>query len=190
MLIYPAIIDGIGRPVAGKMSPKALEYFEARVERVTESGCWIWMGEQLPSGYGRMNHVRKTARALAHRVSYEHFRGPIPAGLQLDHLCRVRICCNPWHLDAVTPQVNFLRGMAPSAVAWRTARCQAGHALVGENVSLYQMVSGRQGRRCRTCQRRRMAKFKSVPGNHERLKEYWRERCRRRKAERRAACRG
>src|SRR3990172_9099629 len=69
-----------------------------KYEPITETGCWIWLGAVDTCGYGmvRDNSLRRNKRA--HRVSYELLRGPIPAGLTIDHLCRVKCCVNPDHL--------------------------------------------------------------------------------------------
>jgi len=94
-----------------------LRYFErfdararilARVELVSETGCWIWMGSVSPAGYGEAGS-RFSVRS-ADRLSYEAFVGPIPDGLELDHLCRVRCCVAPYHLEPVTHAVNVDRG--------------------------------------------------------------------------------
>ena len=83
----------------------------------------------------------------AHRVSYELFRGPIPDGLQIDHLCRIRHCVNPDHLEAVTQRENILRGTSPSAKAAARDACINGHPYTPENTKLF-----RGDRQCRTCQ--------------------------------------
>lgn len=87
--------------------------------------CWIWARARNDSGYGvvrRPGEPRNKALARSHRVTYEALRGPIPAGYVLDHLCRVRACCNPWHLEAVTDAENKRRGM----LARRRARAKVG----------------------------------------------------------------
>lgn len=74
--------------------------------------CWIWTGtlRGRGRGYGRFcEGVNK----LAHRVSYEHFIGPIPRGMEIDHLCRQTLCVNPRHLEAVAHRKNVQRGLVP-----------------------------------------------------------------------------
>ncbi len=84
------------------------ERVENNIERVTESGCWIWVGSLLHDGYARVRIGAK--KVLVHRFTYESFCGPIPQGLEIDHLCRVRCCVNPHHLEPVTHLENVLRG--------------------------------------------------------------------------------
>lgn len=79
----------------------------AKVEQQPD-GCWIYTGAIQPNGYGYF-HLDGRMR-YAHRVAYQLLVGPIPTGLDLDHLCRVRACCNPAHLEPVTRRENLLRG--------------------------------------------------------------------------------
>lgn len=118
---------------------------------VTESGCWLWEGACNPYGYGVVSV--KGRRLMAHRVIYELMRGPIPEGLQTDHLCRVRCCVNPDHLEAVTSRENTLRGMSPPAILAKKMYCKRGHPLFGDNCK---RIGARQERYCKACNRARM----------------------------------
>ena len=125
------------------------ERFMNKVVPVTESGCWLWLGPET-SGYGRYRVPR--GNLLAHRYAYENVRGPIPQGLQLDHLCRVRCCVNPDHLEPVTNRVNALRGVSFSAVNASKTHCKRGHPLEGNNLRI-DVSRGRRERQCITCRK-------------------------------------
>lgn len=118
---------------------------------VDEQGCWRWQGVIAPNGYGAFR-IRIDSRRVykrAHRVAYETFVGPIPAGLVLDHLCRVLDCVNPEHLEPVTVGENTRRGVGFAAVNARKRSCVAGHAFDAANT--YLDPGG--GRHCRICRR-------------------------------------
>jgi len=132
---------------AGFSQPKsALDRLLER--RVFQGECWIYTGS-TSRGYGMLS-IADRLRPV-HRVSYEIFVGPIPDGLQLDHLCRQRACFNPAHLEPVTQAENIARGQSWSAVSVRTGVCIRGHALTDDNV--YLRRDG--GRQCRECRRSR-----------------------------------
>ncbi len=120
---------------------------------ISENGCWMWTGHIHPSGYGYVVRGIGSSQRLSrvHRVTYEHFRGPIPDGLVLDHLCRVRSCANPDHLEAVTNRVNVLRGYSLQAVNAAKADCIHGHPLLGDNVMWIGPL--KSWRVCLTCRR-------------------------------------
>ena len=120
---------------------------------VCPTGCWIWGGARISTGYGETFNGKRPV--LAHRVTYEAVKGPISDGLTIDHLCRVRACCNPDHLEAVSMRVNCLRGIGPSAKAAVKTHCVHGHAL--EDAYRYMLGDDNWPRRvCRTCHRLRM----------------------------------
>lgn len=112
---------------------------------VDDNGCWIWRG--IRNGKDRYGTAGKT---LAHRYFYELHKGPIPEGLQIDHLCRRKACVNPDHLEAVTSRVNNNR--RPYSLTQRT-HCKEGHVLSPDNVGRYNDKRGYVVSYCRTCQR-------------------------------------
>ena len=119
----------------------------AKCELVTESGCWIWMGaDNGDQGYGRVYLGGKSYRA--HRLMYELIKGKVPGGLDLDHLCRVRCCVNPAHLEPVTNLENLLRGEHIGVATSRRGFCKNGHARTSSNLRYYE---GRYF--CRECER-------------------------------------
>ena len=131
--------------------------FWARVDR-TET-CWLWTGKPEAHGYGRLSIGRvdgKPVRMQAHRFAYELTVGPVPDGMVLDHLCRVRLCVNPEHLEPVTVQENNRRGLARilNRENHQTAKthCPQGHPY--DEANTYVDPDG--GRRCRACHRERM----------------------------------
>jgi hypothetical protein len=126
---------------------------EAKTERITETGCWLWMGNTTRFGYGMIHRGGGKHIVLAHRASYEVHKGPIPEGKQLDHLCRVRCCINPAHLEPVTNRENARRGLT-GKINHRNARktaCPKGHPLTPENVYFNARANGRVSRRCKIC---------------------------------------
>lgn len=118
------------------------ERLTAKIEKTDT--CWLWQAGRNADGYGTIYADGRTR--AAHRVSYEIHVGPIPEGMTLDHLCRVRHCVNPAHLEPVTNRENILRGTAPTATNARRTHCANGHLLAGRNLILKD-----GGRRCRTC---------------------------------------
>lgn len=128
------------------------------VVMITESGCWIFLGVLDRNGYGQITNDNYERRQ-AHRVSYEVHIGPIPEGLDLDHLCRVRSCVNPKHLEPVTFEENLRRGAEAgfgrlvgirviAANKKNQTHCRNGHEYTEENVYPY-----RGKRMCRECHR-------------------------------------
>src|SRR5258708_2600668 len=112
---------------------------------IDPSGCLLWTGSTRAGGYGR---IKIGGRYYAvHRLMYEMFAGPIPGGLQLDHLCRVRHCANVAHLEPVTGHINILRGTSPSAINTTKTYCAKGHEFDLLNTRF--TPSGR--RACRIC---------------------------------------
>lgn len=124
---------------------------------IDASGCWLWTRGVNQAGYGyhSVPTGHQGSRTIgAHRYVYEALVGPIPDGLVLDHLCRVRHCVNPAHLEPVTNAENIRRGETGLALAnakRALTHCKRGHEFTPEN------TQWRQGRWrvCRTCARAR-----------------------------------
>jgi len=130
----------------GRPPKPVLERIEALT--ITDSrGCWVYApGRASSSGY-RQVLVGPRMLRYAHRVTYEALVGPIPDGMQLDHLCRNRACVNPAHLEPVSPRENTMRSpMSMAAVNSRKTHCPQGHPLTPENV-----YGAPKRRQCKTC---------------------------------------
>lgn len=114
--------------------------------------CWIWLGAtKKKSRYGSFGWAKRSETIPAHRASYIIHVGVIPDGLQLDHLCRVRNCVNPLHLEPVTVKVNNNRGIGAEVLRARQlakTHCPHGHAYTPENVY---SPPGSTFRHCRAC---------------------------------------
>lgn len=120
---------------------------------VDAAGCWIWTGAIAKTGYGVAGFAPRTLPA--HRVSYIAFKGDIPSGYHIDHLCRVKACVNPSHLEAVTPHINAIRAVSPVGTETGKTHCLRGHEFNGHNL----LINAKDGRRiCRACNRIRSEK--------------------------------
>lgn len=133
------------------MARATWEEIDARIERLP-SGCWLWHGARCgPAGreYGKIGD------RYIHRVMYERHVGPIPPGLDLDHLCRVRLCVNPAHLEPVTRGENIRRGALGDVIRARAAKvthCPRGHAYTPDNL----LKRKKNERACKACHREKM----------------------------------
>lgn len=122
----------------------ALERWNGKFRVDADTGCWVWTAKIVRSGYGSFwNGVSQVG---AHRFGYESLVGPVPEGLELDHLCRVRACVNPSHLEPVTHQENVIRGVSPAAIGATRTHCPQGHEYSPENTNVR-----RRRRECRIC---------------------------------------
>lgn len=135
------------------------ERFWVKVD--AEGDCWEWTAYRNPDGYGYFGITSRDVR-MAHRWSWEHLVGLIPAGMQIDHMCRNRGCVNPDHLRVVTLVDNVLLGEGPPARNARKTHCPEGHAYAGDNVRVYARPSGTPSRYCRACHNNRIKSAKGL----------------------------
>lgn len=129
----------------------------ARCMPIPECGCLVYLGAWTGSDYGSIKYQCDTL--TTHRAVWESINGPLPPELDLDHLCRVRPCCNVDHLEPVTRRVNILRGVGIAANNVKKTHCIQGHALIAEN------TYGRPGRfaerDCLICRRERSRRYEA-----------------------------
>ncbi|MFF0736871.1 HNH endonuclease signature motif containing protein [Streptomyces chartreusis] len=131
---------------ASEVPAPVLERFWSKVAE-QENGCLTWQAQLSVGGYG-VFCVRKPKKMYAHRFAYELLVGPIPDGLELDHLCRNRSCLNVCHLEPVTHAEN--RGRTPPK-----RHCPNGHEYTQENIRTWVKRDGVVSRACRECQHQR-----------------------------------
>jgi len=166
---------------------------------VLDGTCWRATKGIRKDGYCQIQLTGKRApKVLGHRLSYEHFVGPVPEGLELDHVwergCRFRSCVNPAHLEPVTRSVNILRGTAPERTrAYYDAlwdgreECPSGHKLAEAGVH----IDAEGHRQCRACHLKQKSethqRAKADPVKAARIREQNRRAVARYRAKRAAA---
>lgn len=139
-------------PITAPITEAVLHRFWAKVV-VDPSGCLMWAAGRSGGGYGAFDHGGR--KVAAHRFAYTALVGPVPDGLELDHLCRTPACVRPDHLEPVTHRTNTLRSEAPTAVNAAKDGCANGHPYTEENT--YYRAGGRD---CRACKRDRSREWK------------------------------
>lgn len=125
---------------------KRMARFENDIHMIPEAGCWIWTRNETKGGYGLIDWQGKPT--TAHRAIYKMLVGDVPKGTDLDHLCRVRCCVNPFHLEPVSRSVNLRRG-------FEARGCKNGHPFSEDGFSLVRRANGTVERRCKICHRER-----------------------------------
>ncbi|KKN63763.1 hypothetical protein LCGC14_0498670 [marine sediment metagenome] len=123
----------------------AFERFLAKIDIVDD--CWVWTGSKRGRGYGGFWFNRH--QVYVHRFAYQVYIGPIPEGLQIDHLCRNLVCINPQHLEVVTQKENIFRGENFTAINAAKTHCPQGHPY--DLFNTYFSLEGE--RKCRICRR-------------------------------------
>ena len=134
--------------------PRLPDRFWSKVSPEPNAGCWIWIGGATSAGYG-MATVARNQIGYAHRFAYESLVGPIGDGLHVDHLCRVRCCVNPVHMELVSQRENTLRGVGFAAKNASKETCPKGHPYDEEN-TLHTKTRKGPARQCRSCGRARV----------------------------------
>ena len=122
-----------------------MDRFWSKVDK--SEGCWLWTAHRNQKGYGIFWFSKPKRGVSAHRFAYELASGPIPDGLQLDHLCRNPTCVRPDHLEPVTALENTRRGR--KGVLYTA--CAQGHAMTSSNTLVHNTKRG-VSRKCRQCQ--------------------------------------
>lgn len=145
-----------------------IERLIRKVDFNDPSGCWLWTGgKDGRGGYGQIGTGRAgEGNSMTHRVMWEHMVGAIPAGMELHHLCFTPACCNPAHLEVVTPLENkrMIRGRNSNM---GKTHCLNGHEFDTENT--YVRPGG--GRHCKACQRERSRRYEASRYRTRHLRE-------------------
>lgn len=179
-------------PERNIVKPDPVEYFWRRIDKSGgPDACWPWLKAINGNGYGSLSWQGKVR--TAHRTAYELTIGPIPDGMDLDHMCHSRDrscvggktcphrrCVNPRHLEPVPNLVNVMRGQSPHAQAARQTHCEQGHEFTPENTRVY--PSRPNARVCLICKRAAASETQRRRG-----KEHWREYMRQYRASQRAS---
>ena len=158
-------------PLKGRPNPKAsrplADRFWEKVDKSAPNGCWVWTGART-HGHGTIHVAMPNKLDYTHRVVFGLLGQEIPEGMQVDHICRNRLCCNPDHLRFVTRDQNVVENsLSPSALNKAKYYCKRGHPLAGENLRL-----NRRGHRsCIARDKLRPSYIKRLRGTNPPLRE-------------------
>lgn len=135
---------------------KELAMIRTREVTVNTDECWLWAGYVNEHGYGRIQNWQQKKHLPAHRAVYEALVGVVPPGLEIDHLCNVRLCINPSHMETVTHKINMQRRFGIDI-------CKRGHKLTPDNSmwAVKNKKTGQIGRQCKFCHNKRLWKKES-----------------------------
>jgi hypothetical protein len=143
-------------PAKGQCRPLMDRLWE-KVDVRGDDECWEWQASKIRGGYGEiMVRNDPLKRSVAHKVVYEALVGPVPEGMELDHLCNNPACVNPRHLRPVTHWENLMR--SNSACAWNRCKthCHRGHEFTPENTYIRK---DRGTRMCNACSRENQKRY-------------------------------
>lgn len=134
-----------------KIRLNLIDRFNSKI--IKTGNCWEWISLKSTNNYGifRLNNKNYSS----HRLSYELYKGKIPEGLVIDHLCKNTLCVNPDHLEAVTQKINLYRGNTVTLNHSKKTHCPQGHEYSGKNLYLYE-----GSRYCKTCRDNNVLKHK------------------------------
>jgi len=163
----------VAKSIIFPINRKFLIRFFSRIKVSTEHSyngdpCWEWTGWKNDSGYATVKvrrHPLPRQVFRVHRIMYEHFVGVIPDNLYCDHLCRVRHCVNPAHLEIVTHQENDRRGLGACGINARKTHCVRGHEFTPDNTRIIQTAKVKNGRQCLACQKFYSQRAKQLRGS-------------------------
>jgi hypothetical protein len=142
--------------VANGVAERTKARIRARIMIDPDTACWVWQGARSAGGYGQVAITDDAGKRIVytHRVVLADRLGrDLRPGMQVDHLCRVRACCNPEHLEEVTPRINSLRGEGFAAIRAAQTHCCRGHEFTEAN-TLYGTNGTRRCRECHNARRR------------------------------------
>ena len=142
------------------------ERVEEKINKNHPSGCWLWTASLDGKGYGQIQIGTHKNQKLgrSHRIVYEFYKGVIPAGLDLDHLCRVRHCVNPDHLEHTTRKENLRRGNGAQKSRERMlarTQCRNGHVYETGSFKIVKCKGRSTSRLCIACLNNRTKKYKT-----------------------------